>query len=153
MPQQPSKRSRAKLRALIEELGGFDELVRCARGDYPEPKRGAPRNTSLDFFLDMIEEAHGPKWTMITREGKLIKTRHELRHYVELEVRFHTETSRIKTLSPAARKAWDPKHLGRANRSATRRSDIDTTERLIDSITRRLAGRLRERAKAQKRAV
>src|SRR5262249_5932907 len=117
-------------------------------------KRGAPRNTSLDGFLDMIEEYHAPDWTMKTHEGKLIKTPHSiLRYYVELEVRDHAEKSRDESLPRNVREAWDPKHLGRASRSANRRSDIDTTDRLIDSIVRRLVSRRRERAKTQKRAV
>jgi len=152
MPQ-PSKRSLPLLWRLLGEAGSPEELARWAR-DYPPPKRGAPRNTSLDGFLDMIEEYHGPDWTMRTREGKLIKTPHSvLRYYVEREVRAHTERSRDKGLPAGVREAWDPKHLGRASRNTNRRSDIDTTERLIDSITRRLTSRRRERAKTRKRGV
>lgn len=152
--RSPSKRSLVKLRALLEEAGSLDELARWACGDYPEPKRGAPRNTSLDGFLDMIEEYHGPDWTMRTRKGKLIETPHSiLRYYVELEVGTHTKKSRDESLPAAAREAWDPKHLGRSSRSANRRSDIETTKRLIDSITRRLTSRRRERARTRKRAV
>ena len=123
-----------------------------------QPRRvgrvGAPRNDTLDVFLDMIEAYHGPDWTMRTRKGKLIKTPHSiLRYYVEELVRDHAERSRDKTLPPDVRKAWDPKHLGRSSRSARRRSDHDATKRQIDSITRRLTAELRKRAKARKTAV
>jgi len=146
MPQ-PSKRSLPLLWRLLREAGSPEELAQWAR-DYPRPKGGAPRNTSLDVFLDMIEEYHGPNWTMRTREGKLIKTPHSiLRYYVEQVVRDHTEKSRDKSLPAAVRKAFDPKHLGRSSRSAKRRTDIDTTKRQIESITRRLTSELRKRAR------
>lgn len=175
--RSPSKRSLRKLQALIEEAGSIDELARWADGDYPQPKPGAPRNASLDVLLDMLEAYYGPHWTMKTGvppktveddrnfcgklltpskavEEKLIETQHAiLRYYVEREVRAHIEKSQDKNLPADVRKAWDPKHLGRSKRSANRRSDIDTTERLIDSITRRLISRLRERAKTRKRTV
>jgi hypothetical protein len=150
---EPPKRSLPLLWRLAREAGTPEELARWAR-DYPAPTSGAPRNATLDIFLDMIERHHGPDWTMRTRGGKLIKTRHSiLRHYVEALVRDHTVRSRDKALPLDAREAWDPKHLGRSSRSAKRRSDHDVTKRQIDSITRRLIARLRERAKARKTFV
>jgi hypothetical protein len=135
---------------LAREAGSPEELARWAR-DYPAPARGAPRNDTLDAFLDMIEEYHGPDWIMRTRTGRLIKTRHAiLRYYVGELVRDHTGRSRDKALPPDVRKAWDPEYLGKASRSAKRRSDYNLTKRQIDSITRRLIARLRERAKARK---
>jgi hypothetical protein len=147
---EPPKRSLPLLWRLAREAGSPEELARWAR-NYPAPTSGAPRNATLDAFLDMIEEYHGPHWIMRTRTGRVIKTRHAiLRYYVGELVRDHTAKNRDKALPPDAREAWDPKHLGRSSRSARRRSDHDITKRQIDSITRRLIARLRERAKARK---
>ena len=174
---EPTKRSLPLLWRLLREAGSPEELARWAR-DYTAPKRGAPRNTSLDGvdprdgavvephgFLHTIAEHHGPDWIMRTRDtptrkGKLIRSQHAIvRYYVEElvqaeadgdqrkldKVATRTEQSRDRNLPPAVRRAWDPKHLARSNRSAKRRSDHDTTERLIDSITRRLIIELRKR--------
>jgi hypothetical protein len=150
---EPTERSLPLLWRLLKEAGNPEELARWAR-DYPAPKRGAPRNDTLDVLLDMIEGYHGPDWIMRTRKGKLVKSRHSiLRYYVEELVRDHTKRSRDRALPENLRQAWDPKHLGRSSRSAKRRSDYDLTKRQIDSITRRLTSELRKRAKARKTAV
>jgi len=71
-PAAPSKTALAALWLVRRAAGSDAEVIRWLKA-YREPKkrrrkRGRPRNTSLDIFLQMIEQYHGQDWD----QGRII---------------------------------------------------------------------------------
>jgi hypothetical protein len=132
--REPTKRELAQIRSLRRKAGGRDELIRWI-DSCPELPRGAPRNKTLQIFLDMIAEYHGHDWIHKVggRKHKFSTPIPTIRHYVEKAWKSDEKMYRDKSLPPAVRAAYNPRRLGKS----------------INAVTRRLHTELQKRAKRE----